>query len=131
MHIFYFIDVSKRATFPKGKHTPLLLGAVGMQIEIQSENSSVSGKDRNYMKTCLQFVLGRLSGSIGKASLLIQNVNKPGGHAGYRCQLEVALLPDGQSSVEVIGADIESTVNYAAKRMVRQLKRTLKNGPWH
>ncbi|HET9179968.1 MAG TPA: ribosome-associated translation inhibitor RaiA [Terriglobia bacterium] len=96
-----------------------------MNIEIRSQDFSISEALQRYAERRLGFALRRFSKDIGRVMVRLSDLNGPRGGADKRCQITASVLPSQAVSLQAVDADLYAAIDRAAARLERALARCL------
>ena len=96
-----------------------------MQLDIRSQDITITDALRVYLTRRLRFALGRFAGRVTRVSARIADVNGPRGGIDKRCHLLVTLRSGDRVRIEEADADLYFAIDRAAERARRALQRQL------
>ena len=95
-----------------------------MRMQIRSQNA-LSAPLRSTIERRIRFVLGRFSGRVTSVTVLLTELQEPGGMATNLCKIIVHLHKRGQVCLEDTDAHVQAAVDHATRRIGHAVQRAL------
>jgi len=97
-----------------------------MQINIQSQDFSLSGRLREHIQRQVRFALSRFADRIQRVRISIADINGPRGGMDKRCLIQIDMTAKPGLVAEVTDANMYAAISRSASRANRLVSRCLK-----
>lgn len=93
-----------------------------MRLRMTARRVGLRDSWRSDLEDRLRLLLGSWTSRIRQANVRIEGANGPERGLDVRCAIEAALIPSGTVLVQGWGADVDTAVRGAARRLVRGVR---------
>jgi ribosomal subunit interface protein len=97
-----------------------------MQINIQSQDFSLSGRLREHIQRQVRFALSRFADRIQRVRISVADINGPRGGQDKRCLIQIDMTAKPGLVAEVTDSNMYAAINRSASRANRLVSRCLK-----
>lgn len=97
-----------------------------MQINIQSQDFSLSGRLREHIQRQVRFALSRFADRIQRVRISIADINGPRGGMDKRCLIQIDMTAKPGLVAEVTDSNMYAAISRSASRANRLVSRCLK-----
>jgi hypothetical protein len=94
-----------------------------MRLEIRNQGLELPAEARRAFERRLRFLLGRFGTRIGRVTVYLVDLGGTLGELKIGCRIVVRLAPFGQVRIEVAAVDLDTAVDWAARRLGPALQR--------
>jgi ribosome-associated translation inhibitor RaiA len=96
-----------------------------MQLSIRNQGLEVDPGLRDAIERRLLFILARYCSRIGRINVKLAGLDGACGELRIQCHIVIRLVPFGQVTVDVAAVDLDSALDWAAKRIGPAVNREL------